>query len=134
MAAGAQVHGTEISRHRGLQLLVFAVAGEFNPRFIHVEVSIPEGRKVQAGLDGLRVPGQARALEVQVGVDRAQPLDLLHLEILKFLELGRGQALEVQVQLKDCGVNPGVEVSRDIAVRRTDLPFYLDFSPLPKCC
>ena len=109
--------------------LVSGIAGEFKPRLIHFEVPIPEGLQVQAGLEGLGVPGQARALEVQVGVDRAQPLDLLPLEILEFIELGRGQALEVQVQLKDCGVNPGVEVSRDIAVRLTDLPFYLDFPP-----
>ena len=69
-----------------------------------------------------------------MGVDRAEPLDLLPLEILEFIELGRGQAPEVQVQVKDCGVNPGVQVSRDIAVRRTDLPFLRGFSPLPKCC
>ena len=129
MAAGVQVHGAEIPRHRGLQLLVAGIAGEFNPQLIHLEVSIPEGLQVQAGLDGLGVPGQARALEVQAGVDRAQPLDLLRLDLREFLELGRGQALEVQVQRKDRGVNPGVEVSGDIAVRLTDLPFYLDFSP-----
>ena len=67
MAAGAQVHGPEIPRHGGLQFLVPGIAGELKPHLIHFEVSIPEGRKVQAGLDGLGVPGQARALEVRGG-------------------------------------------------------------------
>ena len=70
-AAGAQVHAPEIPRHGGPQFLAPGIAGELQPHLIHVEVAIPEGRKVQAGLHGLGVPGQARALQVQVGVDRA---------------------------------------------------------------
>ena len=110
MAAGAQVQAAEIPRHGGLQLLAPGIAGELKVHLIHFEISIPEGRQVQAGLQRLGVPGQARALKVQAGVDRTQALDRLRLEVLNFLELGRGQALEVQVELKDRGLDPGVEV------------------------
>ncbi len=46
-----------------------------------------------------------------MGVDRAQALDRLGLEVLDLPELGRGQALEVQVQVKDRGLDLGVKVS-----------------------
>ena len=88
MAAGAQVHGPEIPGDGGLQLLACRIAGEFEPHLIHFEVSVPEGLQVQAGLQGLGVPGQARALEVQMGVDRAQALERLRLEVLDLLESG----------------------------------------------
>ena len=87
MAAGAQIQAPEIPRRGGLQLLAPGIAGEINPHLIHFEVSILEGRKVQAGLQRLRVPGQARALKVQAGVDRAQALERLRSEVLNFLEL-----------------------------------------------
>ena len=84
-------------------------------------------------MHGLGVPGQARALQVQVGVDRAQALDRLRLEALEFLELGRGQALEVQVQREDGGLDLGVEVSLDGVISLADLALEVQFC-LPRAC
>jgi hypothetical protein len=46
---------------------------------------------------------------VQVGANRAQALEGLGLKVLDFLELGGAQALEVQVQVKDRGLELGVK-------------------------
>ncbi len=58
---------------------------------------------------------------MQAGIDRAEALDRLRLEALNFLELGRGQAFEVQVEFKDRGFDTGVEVARNDIISFADL-------------